>query len=137
MNSKKEKSTSASRMRKMREKLKSENPDIQHIENLRFKELKAKKKEKITEKEKADLKQYERNRKRLQRAKKSLNANKNTSEAISETPYKSPNTYGKAIRKTMKSLASSPRKRKAVVSGIAKRLKTRLYQQNEKQYRKN
>lgn len=57
-------------MRKMKEKLKSENPNFQYNEKLGFK-LSAKKKEKITEKEKAKLKKYVWDRERLQTAKKS------------------------------------------------------------------
>lgn len=64
------KSTSAERMRKMREKLKSTDSNYQKEENKRISELKKRKKNQMTEREKEALKKYERDRKRLQRAKR-------------------------------------------------------------------
>lgn len=67
------KSTSASRMQKMRKKLTLTDSDYQKPENKRIANLKAQKKDKMSEKEKCALRQYERDRKRLQRAKKKKN----------------------------------------------------------------
>lgn len=67
----------------MRESLKAENPNYQKEENKRIADLKKRKRASMSEKENEDLWRYERDRKRLQRAKKidGLNVSNNSSES--------------------------------------------------------
>ncbi|XP_063228207.1 uncharacterized protein LOC134534095 isoform X1 [Bacillus rossius redtenbacheri] len=124
------KTTSASRMKKMREKQKTADPDgYLEKERKRIAELRKNKKKKMTVKDKAAQKIYERNRKRLQRAKKNAkNAAKANSSDMSSsgTPYSCKQTLSKAVWKTARALPNSPRKQKAVVTGLAKRIGLQL-----------
>lgn len=45
----------------------------------------------------------------------------NTSPSASSQPFKRPQSLGKAIKRSIRALPQSPRKRKAVVSGLARR----------------
>lgn len=125
--------SSATRMKKMREKLKKENPDYQKEENRRISELRKYKKQHMSDKELEDLRRYERERKKLQREKKKNKKNtKDTTPTCSPSsstgpdatysPYLRPQSLGKAIWRTVKSLPKSPRKQQTVVSGLAKRV---------------
>lgn len=123
------KSTSASRMKKMREKQKAANPnEYLEKERKRIAEFRQKKKEKMTVKEKAAQKLYERNRKRLQRAKAKVTNVSNVAASTSSnnsspaSPYSCKQTLSKAVWRTVRSLPNSPRKQRAVVTGLAKRV---------------
>ena len=117
-------STSASRMQKMRERLKRENPDFQKQENKRISEFKKKKKQDMNEAEMEKLRKYERDRKRLQRAKKrsdKLQQSPSNSSQGSVSPYQCPQSLGKAIWRTTRALPKSPRKKMAVLTCLAER----------------
>lgn len=125
---KEKKSTSAMRMKKMRERLKTDNPNYQMEENKRIADLKKRKRIAMNKKEKEDFKRYERDRKRLQRAKKKQN-NLNISKKSPNSPYSCNATFSKAVWRTARSLPMSPRKQQAVVTGLAKRVGIRLANQ--------
>lgn len=87
----------------------------------------------MTEKDKDAHRLYERNRKRLQRAKaKNVMPSPSTSIASSPTtPYSCKQTLSKAVLKTARALPNSPRKQKAVVTGFAKRIGIQLANEME------
>lgn len=128
------KSTSASRMKKMRYKQKAANPeDYLDKERKRIAELRKNKKEKMTNKERAAQKISDRNRKRLQRAKaKAKNVSNITTpthpnnSSPAKTPYSCKQSLSKAVWRTVRSLPNSPRKQKAVVTGLATRVGLKL-----------
>lgn len=129
----KNKSSSAKRMKKLRLKKKLEDPDFQKKENRRISELKKKMKMCMNEKRKLLLRRYERDRKREQRARKKQNINSTCSPKKNavESPYGSSQSLGKAMNRTIKSLPKSPRKQKAVISGLAQRVGIKLKNEME------
>ena len=75
----------------------------------------------MTDLELRELQKKDRDRKRLQMAK-----NKNTTLRTILTPvvspYRCPQTFGKALSKSIRALPTSPRKKVAVVEGLAKKV---------------
>lgn len=120
-------STSASRMRKFREKKKVEDPSFKANESKRIAELRKKKREQASEKELAAILRKQRDEKRLQRAKKRPEViEPSTSSASTECPYKSKQALYKAINKALRALPQSPRKKKAVVTELARKMNIAL-----------
>lgn len=129
--------TSASRMKKSREKLKAINKkEYLKSERTQIAELRKKKKGIMTEKDKDAHRLYEQIKKRLQRAKaKHILPSPSTSKASSSiTPYSCKQTLSKAVLKTARALPNSPRKQKAVVTGLAKRIGIQLANEMEEQH---
>lgn len=115
--------TSAEKMRNLRARRKLLDPNFQQKENLRLKAVKANTVNAMTNLELAEYKKKNRDRKRKSRLLKA-NAEKPPTTATSTptTSYRSPQSYGRAVRKAERALPSSPRKRKVVVWGVAKRI---------------
>lgn len=105
-------STSADRMRKLREKRKKDDPNFSANESKRICELRKRKRESLSEMELKTLRVKERDKKRLQRAKI-----RNQGQSIDEpsvstkSPYKSKQTLSKAVQKALKALPQSPSKK--------------------------
>lgn len=135
MESGRPKSTSASRMKKIRNKQKFNDPEgFLEKEKTRIGDLR-RQRENMSNKEKEDKKRYERERKRLQRAKKRIgNQTPNVSglecSSNAPTPYSCKQTYSKAILKGVRALPHLPRKQRAVVQGLAKRFGIELSEKN-------
>lgn len=120
-------STGASRMRKLRERLKKDDPNFKANEAKRISDLRKRKLEKLSKSELTVLRLKERDKKRLQRAKKRVEVqNINESSISKATPYKSKQTLSKAVQKAMKALPQSPGKKKAVVTELARKLNISL-----------
>lgn len=120
-------STSASRMRKFREKQKEEDPNFTANEAKRLRELRKRKAENLSEGELKAISLKERDKKRLQRAKKRVELKNPTDSPVStESPYKSKQTLCKAVQKALKALPQSPRKKKAVVTELARKMNIAL-----------
>lgn len=132
MDSPRPKTTSAERMKKMRQKRKESDSEYQKQENRRISDLKKRKREKMSQKDKEVQKKYERDRKRLQRAKKKLAQSNNSQEVNVEiSPYSSRATYSKAVWRIKRALPSSPRKQKAEITGLAKNVGINLERKME------
>lgn len=73
---------------------------------------------------------YEREIKRLQRAKKEILLSSSSSSEASvcsiQSPYRCQQTFSKAMLKTFRALPKSPRKKRAVVQGLAKQVGVEL-----------
>jgi len=52
--------------------------------------------------------------------------------ASATAPYKRPQSFGKAVRKSMRALPSSPRKKIPVVAGLAHRVGLKIANQVER-----
>lgn len=116
-------STSASRMRKFREKQKEKDPNFTANETKRLRELRKRKAENLSEGELKAILLKERDKKRLQRAKKRVELKNPTDSPVStESPYKSKQTLSKAVQKALKALPQSPIKKKAVVTELARKM---------------
>lgn len=120
-------STSADRMRKLREKRKKDDPNFSANESKRICELRKRKRESLSEMELKTLRVKERDKKRLQRAKI-----RNQGQSIDEpsvstkSPYKSKQTLSKAVQKALKALPQSPSKKRAVVTELALKMNIAL-----------
>jgi len=103
-------------------------------ERKRVAEHRAKKKETLTNEDKQNLRKKEAERKRKYRQSKT----ENTSTDVSATPntnfqssYQRTQSFGKALARISRNLPVSPRKKKAVVHGLAKRAGIELQEQKE------
>lgn len=136
-------------VKKYREKRKAEDPNYQKNENIRISNLKKKQKKAMTKKELEELKLYEREKKRRQRAKKRLSNDISINSSVVDTPgettstsapappYKCPQTVSKAIRKAVQALPSSPTKRDYIIKGLCGRYGIRLADEMERELKKN
>ena len=132
--SKRARLTSAQKMRNLREKRKASDPEYKLKENARLKKVMADKRAARTELECQEGRKKNRDRMRLARLKEKAAASGNPTSTADDMPtvnYRSPQAYGKAVRKAERALPSSPRKRKAVVWGVATRIGEKLAKKAE------
>ena len=123
--------TVTERVQKWRAK-KACDPGFKKAESERVEKARQKRVAAMTDKEKLRYRQAASLRKRTSRAiystckpKPVKDINQTSPKTISKSPkkaYRCPQSLGKAIRKSLYSLPSSPRKKKAVVEGIAKKI---------------
>lgn len=113
-------STSADRMRKLREKRRKEDPNFTANESKRICELRKRKRETLSQEEVKVIKLKERDKKRLQRAKKRVQDKGFAEPSVSKkSPYKSKQALSKAVQRALKALPQSPSKKRAVVTELA------------------
>lgn len=123
--------TAAERKRRSRANKKSSDPNYQTNENRRIEELRKRKVESMNTQQLKAYRMAANQRKKKSRSMLKEQAMQRdlelssiceTTSEIDNKAYKKPQSLGKAIRKSMRSLPSSPRKQLAVVTGIAKRV---------------
>ncbi|GBL98741.1 hypothetical protein AVEN_8634-2 [Araneus ventricosus] len=107
-------------------------------ERLRQKKLRDTKAITMTKKEKKKQIEAARERQRKCRAAKKLNTsikfsslNTSTLTTSKESPYRIPQTLGKAVKKTWNALPTSPRKRMVVVNNLVKKVGLKLQKERE------
>lgn len=115
----KNKMSDAERLRKWGEKKKKADPNYKQSESLRIEKLRKAKVSTMSLGEKCSHKAKVAERKRKSRAKTA--AIESTSSSALTNPYRTPQSLGKAVGRTVKSLPSSPSKKK-VVARIATHL---------------
>ncbi|KAF8793879.1 hypothetical protein HNY73_001911 [Argiope bruennichi] len=117
---------------------KRNDPDFKEKEKLRQKKIRDLKAATMTKKEKKKQKQAARERQRKCRAAKKISNSTKISSLNSSiattpecSPYTVPQTLGKAVKKTLKALPTSPRKRMAVVSNLVEKVGLKLQKERE------
>lgn len=110
---------SVSRYKKWRNEKRKKGPDFKNNEKERVKQWRKRKTEAMTQEEIQKRKKYEKEKKRVQRAKKLIQTQDREAgsnivgDCESECfPYKCKQTYAKAVQKCMRSLPSSPTKKR-------------------------
>ena len=129
----KHKKTNAERCKDYRNKQKEKDPTYYTKEKKRIAAYRELRKTTQTVEEKLALRKKETERKRKYRQKK-----KQQDEAVatnarqsSYLPYRTPQSLGKAIHRVTRKLPSSPRKKKAVIQGLANRIGLQLEHQEK------
>ena len=115
--------TNADRSKRYRKKKIDTDPDFRPKEKGRIGAIRKKAKENDSEtvKEAKRLKERERKRRYREKLRKAIKETDHVHDDHQEmrSPYRTNQTYGKAVRRCLRSLPSSPMKQKAVVCGLA------------------
>ncbi|KAG8182810.1 hypothetical protein JTE90_003483 [Oedothorax gibbosus] len=111
-------------------------PNFKEKERLRQKKIRNAKSKIMTKKEKRKQMEAARERQRKCRASKKTKdvmqcSSLNSTVAQEASPYRVPQTLGKAVKKSWNALPCSPRKQKVVVSNLAKKVGLKLQQEKE------
>ncbi|XP_055841543.1 uncharacterized protein LOC129908803 isoform X1 [Episyrphus balteatus] len=129
-------STSAARMRRLREKRKADDPHYVSNETKRIRELRKKQREEAPLHVLEAKKKAERDKKRMQRAKKRAekwSIDKNPSLSTSTiTLFETKNTLNEDINKAVAVLPKCPRKQKEVVTELAQQMNIALLADEQK-----
>lgn len=123
--------TVAERVRAYRKRKKENDPEYQARENKRIADLKRSQQASLTEDEKQLKQEKHAKRVKMWRLQKKLEKQQAAVENEAKTPrsaYKTPQSFGKAVRRLQVQLPSSPRKQVAAVAGLAKRVGLQLFQ---------
>ncbi|CAB3987234.1 Hypothetical predicted protein [Paramuricea clavata] len=120
-------------VKKYRAKMTATAVDFKKKESKRVEACRKKRVNNMSAEEKSEYKRKAAERKRTSRQKKSENStgtsassppstSTSTPTSTPQNPYKRPQSFGKTIRKSLRSLPASPNKRRCVVEGLAKRI---------------
>ena len=115
--------TTAERTNRYRAKRLATDPSFQAKESKRVEQARKRRVDLMTPDEKDMYRQKARERKEKSRQKnaRDKSASATASTACTEASFKSPQAYGKAMSKTSRHLPKSPRRRKLIIAGLAKR----------------
>ena len=125
------------RMKKMREKRAISDPGFKQTESKRIEMHRKRKVEEMSDYERTEYRKKQRDRQRLSRLKKQKEKVPDSQNTPKKSSFKSPQSLGKAIRRTEKALPSSPSKRQIVVCGVARRIGLNLIKKAEDALRKS
>ncbi|XP_071839631.1 uncharacterized protein [Apostichopus japonicus] len=112
--------SSAQRMKELRQRQAASDPNYKQKESTRISKLQRRQRDLMSEEERNKLREDQRMKMRAWRRKK---AESQVLKIITfpRKPFKSPQSFGKAVQRTYKTLPSSPNKKLAVVCGLAKK----------------
>ena len=127
--------TAAERKRLQRQREKQKDPEeYRRKENQRLKLLRRNKKAKMSASEPNEKRTKDRARQVLYRQKKKQKkANNKVVSPLKVKIYKTPQPYGKALKKSLTALPNSPRKKSEIVRGLAKSVGLQLEQCMQKE----